>query len=154
MATRRNDARLAEAGALRDWCQAILSFLRELGLASDIADEFGQVVENALAERNVRGLRMVAKDLQEWVRGLPMNQQAQLEERLNLQFGRGIRSETDKDQREVAHILERGVIADEDEYRLLVARAEAVHADKARATELERINELLARTAREGRRFS
>lgn len=143
MAKKDGSDRLAEATQLRDWCLAILCFISELAPSSPFFAQAQQGIEAAFEKRDVRGLRIAAKDLAEWTRDLPVDQQAKLEQILVSRFGRGLRAEAEKNQHELERILRRGTIENEDEFRLLSSRADEIHADKSKAGELEQINRLL-----------
>lgn len=137
----RRDAELEE---LRDRSLVILRFISEVAPSSPFFAEAQQGIEAAFEKRDVRGLRIAAKDLVEWTRDLPVDQQAKLEQILVSRFGRGLRAEAEKDQRELQRILKRGSIESEDEFRLLSSHADEIYADKLKAGELEQINRLLA----------
>jgi hypothetical protein len=143
MAKKDRSDRLVEATQLRDWCLAILCFISELAPSSPFFAQAQQGIEAAFEKRDVRGLKIAAKDLVEWTRDLPVDQQAKLDQLLVSRFGRGLRTEAEKDQRELQRILRRGTIENEDEFRLLSSRADEIYADKSKAGELEQINRLL-----------
>jgi len=143
MAKKDSRDQLGEATELRDWCLAILGFFGELEPSSPFLAQYLQAIEAGFEGRDLRGLRIVAKDFAEWARDLPADQQSKLEQLLVPRFGRGLRSEAQKDQRERQRILKRGSIESEDEFRLLSSRADEIYADKSKAGELEQINHLL-----------
>ena len=105
--------------------------------------EMEEAIERAFERRDLRGLRMVARDLAEWASDLSPEQQEQLDEQLRAQLGRGLRDVRQDTQKEIARILRRGQIDTADECRLLIARADEIYADKSKAGELEQINRLL-----------
>jgi hypothetical protein len=135
--------RLEDATMLRDWCLSLLRFIGELAPSSPFFTQAQQGIMVAFEKLDVNGLRIAAKDLEEWARDLPVDQQAKLDQFLVARFGRGLRAEAEKDRREMRRILKRGSIEGEDEYRLLSSRADEIRADNSKARELEQINRLL-----------
>lgn len=144
MVSRDRADSVAEATQLRDWCLTILRFISELAPSSPFFAQAQQGIGAAFEMRDVRGLRIAAKDLLDWTRDLPVDQQAQLDQLLFSRFGRGLKAEGKRNRRELQRILRRGTIENEDEFRLLTSRADEIYADKAKAGELEQINRLLA----------
>jgi len=102
-----------------------------------------EVIHQAFERRDLRGLRMVARDVAEWATDLSPEQQQQLDALLVSRFGRGLKDQRKDVEREIARILRRGQIETEGEYRLLMARVDEIYADESKAEELEQINRLL-----------
>ena len=132
-----------EVEQLRNWCLTIVRFIGERG-ASDLFRELENAINKGAERGSLRGLKIVAGDLREMAGGLNAQDQEKLDAIMLERFGRGLREENRMFQREVARILKRGAIKDPDEYRLLVARADEIHADDSKRGEFDRINELFA----------
>lgn len=119
-----------ELELLRDWSVAILEFtitrLNDSNLRGVFQDMIVQT-HRALENRNRRGLREIAADLLESADGLSTEDQIELDEILREKTGRGLFQEIRNVDKRISLILERGRIANEDEYRLLVARASDVN---------------------------
>ena len=141
--TKKEGARLQETAQLRDWCVAILHFIRDVAPPAPFFGQFQQAIEAAFERRDLKGLRMVSTDLVEWTQDLAVDQRASLDQLLVSRFGRGLVREAEQNQRRLSRILRRGTIETEDEFRLLSSRADEIHADDSKAGELERINRLL-----------
>jgi hypothetical protein len=143
MARSMGSQREAEMRELRDWCVAILHAIGQFDPTGSYS-QAEQGVEAAFQRGDLRGLKMVARDVQEWATALSPADQQKLDQALRSRFGHGLAERADDAYREVAQILKRGQIDTQDEYRLLRIRVEAIHADESKRAELEKINELLA----------
>jgi hypothetical protein len=140
---KQKGSRGEELQDLRDWCVAIIRFMGELS-PSDLFAQTEDAINAAFDRGDLRGLKMVSKDVGEWATGLASSDQKKLDEALRSQFGRGLREDVRAVRDEVARILKRGTIGGEEEYRLLSSRADEIYADDSKQSELKRINALLA----------
>lgn len=86
---------------------------------------------------------MVLRDSLEMVQGFSSEDQRDLDARLIAQTGRSLFEMGRDTRRQVARVLKRGKIESGDEYRLLTARAEEIHAKRSKKQELDAINGLL-----------
>jgi hypothetical protein len=129
---------------LKAWCLAIVRFLRELDTSPSLYSQLEEAIEAAFERGDLRGLKMVSRDLEEWAMGLPSASQRQLNNMLHARFGIELAVIARQRAREVARILKRGAIADEDEYRLLSTRADQIYADASKRDELDSIDRLMA----------
>jgi hypothetical protein len=102
-----------------------------------------KAVDAALGRSDLRGLKMVRRDLTEWVRGLSGGEVAKLDALLRAQFGEGLTDEAKAQRKEVQNIVRRGCIETDDEYRLLVSYLDEIYRDPSRKEEVEAINALL-----------
>jgi len=139
---RNSKKRTTELLALRDRCLAITRFLAEAGVGEVIATEMRAAIQAAFERGDLRSLKMVSRDLNEWANGMPPATIARLDAILRSELGEDPRG-TESEARDLARILHRGTIEDEDEYRLLTRRLEEIYADGWKGGELEKINELL-----------
>lgn len=143
MSSARRSSHTEEPAQLRDWCTAIVRFMASVSAPAPLFREM-EAIERAFERRDLRGLRMVARDLAEWASDLSPEHQEQLDGQLLAQLGRGLRGARQDAQNEVSRILRRGQIDTADECRLLMSRADEIYADDSKRAELERINALLA----------
>lgn len=132
-----------EARRLRDWCVAIVKFMGEAS-PSELLGQTESAINYAFERRDLRGLRVVSKDIAQWVQGMTSKDQERLDDVLRTQFGRGLLENTCEVRKEIARVLTRGSIANEAEYRLLADRVDDIYADKSSRRELEKINAVLA----------
>lgn len=140
---RTSQDRTAELSALRDRCVAIVRFIAELGDPGDLFAQTEEAIHAAFERGDLRGLKMVSKDVDEWAKALSSSQRAKLDDVLRSRFGAECRN-AKEEARELARILQRGTITDREEYSLLSRRADEICADGSKSGELEKINELLA----------
>jgi hypothetical protein len=70
---------LAEATLLRDWCLEVLSFLQRPGPPSPTITGLKHSTETAFAEKDIRRLKAMRKDLAVWARELPEDAYAALD---------------------------------------------------------------------------
>lgn len=143
MPRKRSSSHTEEPLQLRDWCTAIVRFMASVSEPAPLFREMEEAIERAFERRDLRGLRMIARDVAEWASDLSPEHQEQLDEQLLAQLGRGLRDARQDTQKEVSRILRRGQIDTADECRLLMSRADEIYGDDSKRAELERINALL-----------
>lgn len=142
MAKKLNEDQLKELDQLKEWCSTVIKFILENGPAGNtMLMQYEAVINSSYQKKDIRGLRMVAKDTKEWAKGLIESDKNKLNEILESKFGSGLNGEVDK--KNVTQILKKGKIITEDEYRLLLNRVEEIHTDPSKKEEVEMINLLL-----------
>lgn len=135
-------ARAAEVKRLRAWCVAVLESMRDMHPDdAGFLREFQRVVERCTT---VRELRQVSRDLLEWAKELSSRERDAIDRRLKAAFGKGPDAGVANEAAALARISRRGRIANEDEYRLVLARVDEIYADKRHRDELKSLNALLA----------
>ena len=146
MATRKrhSEKNSDELNFLAEWSRVILAFIGEITSEPGLLRSFEAGVDRSVERRDLRGLRMMSKDLTEWARSLSVRDQEKLDQLLRARFGHGLSEAAEDARGEINRILRRGQIDTQDEYRLLMSRAEEIYADDSKAGELEQINRLLA----------
>src|SRR5215207_5108790 len=93
MARKPSEEKGRELTALRDWCLAVLNFIRDIDPTSpnNPPHRLHSVAENsieaAFRRADLRGLKIVSRDLQEWVGGFPVSIQSKLDSVLRARFG-------------------------------------------------------------------
>ncbi|MFZ6664176.1 hypothetical protein [Peijinzhouia sedimentorum] len=142
MAKKIKEDQLKELYYLKEWCSSVVKFILEQSpVGGDMLMQYDIVINSSYQKQDIRGLRMVAKDVMEWAKGLSESDKSKLDEVLESKFGSGLNGEIEK--KNVAQILKRGKITTEDEYRLLLNRIEEIHTDPSKNEEVERVNLLL-----------
>ncbi|MFC2187425.1 hypothetical protein ACFCT7_08915 [Fulvivirgaceae bacterium LMO-SS25] len=142
MAKKIKEDQLNELYYLKEWCSSVVKFILEQSpVGGDMLMQYDIVINSSYQKQDIRGLRMVAKDVMEWAKGLSESDKSKLDEVLESKFGSGLNGEIEK--KNVAQILKRGKITTEDEYRLLLNRIEEIHTDPSKNEEVERVNLLL-----------
>lgn len=133
-----------ELAALRDRALTILHFLEtQLPPGNDrrLFEDIEGVIARTYQSHRQKGMLMVVRELEEWARGLSEDKRAELEQLLVDR--RDVVGE--RDSSHLASVLERGRIVTKEEYAVLLTRADALFDQPDRASELRRIDELLAR---------
>jgi hypothetical protein len=129
---------------LAAWCELVIRFLHEKYRSTP--DELESALSGTCAGRqevNLRGLRMVCRDLNEDIRDLPESLRSELDEVLVARFGHGIERGKQTLERQARKILRAGKIRKADEYRILESWLETMLSDPSKSAEIERINALL-----------
>jgi hypothetical protein len=138
-----------ELKRMADWCRIVIRFKTadrpgRSPAEAAIDSEYEKVLDATLARSDLRGLKMLRRDLTEWARGLPHRYVAELDALLRAQFGEGLTEEAKAQRKEVQDIVRRGYIETNDEYRLLVSYMDEIYSDPSRQEEAKAINALLA----------
>lgn len=145
MARRKlNEQQMEELNKLRDRCTLVLGFINRLGELGDLARQFDEVIQEAHATQNLRGLRILRRDLDEWSKDLSEDEQVELETMLRVQLQVDPEQEHAADIAELRQIEGRGRIRNEREYRLVQARVEELRMLSDGAGEIQRLDVLLA----------
>jgi len=143
MGTNISGKKSKELEYLRDWCLTILDFLISKSGESPIFSQTKEVVTDTFKGKNLRGLRYCKKDINEWAKGLSPSNVSELNSLLDEKFSVNLEKEDDKSAKIIKQILQRGVINNEDEYRLLLTKVDAFCADDSKKDEVEALNKLL-----------
>jgi hypothetical protein len=145
MAGRRNKPSSKELEALADWSRTVLRFIAGMTPTPTKSRflDYENVVDSALARGDLKGLRTIRRDCAEWAKGLPAEATVKLDALLRSRLGHGLTDEAKAELKEVQAILARGRIETEEEYLLLVGRADEIHANDRLKDELEAIGVLL-----------
>lgn len=119
-------AHLKELIALRSRCLMIVDFAHEHSGLGELADEMRKVVENSYATQDLKGLRMVVRDLEEMADGLSPRTKAELDRRLEAELGIDMKAERAMDKLTIEAMVSRGKIRNEREYRMALAFLDSV----------------------------
>jgi hypothetical protein len=131
-----------ELAALRERSKTIIRFLDKKVPGSRFLKQLEAVIDAAFQRKDLRGLRLVSRDVVEWATDQSPGIQGELDELLRERLGCGLR---DLNQgRIIARILKRGRVANLDEYELLLHHADDIYTDVGKRSELEKVNQLLA----------
>jgi hypothetical protein len=145
MAARKLNAnQIQEVRSLRDRCILVLRFLNRRGELGDQFGQFEEVIHRSYENEDLRGLRLLRREFDDWSKDLGAEEQLELETLLRVELGVDVDEEHATDLTQVRQIEARGRIRNEREYRLVQARLEELHASSADTTEAERLAALLA----------
>ena len=131
-----------EIDELADWCELVTHFIFG-DCDPEMLDLAQSGTRKARERRDLRGLRMVYRDLNESIRDLSGQPKADLDAILIARFGHGIERGKQMLERQARKILQSGKIRKADEYRILESWLETLLSDPSKTAEIERINALL-----------
>jgi len=144
MKKKLNVEQLKELHLLKEKCSIILKTIFEDSPADiSMLDQYEKVINACCQKNDIKGLRMVAKDIEEWTKGLDQAKKDKIDEKLKLKFNIG--SSIDEEERNVSRILKNGKINTDSEYRLMINWVEVIYADQSKKDELNKINFLLSK---------
>ena len=103
-----------------------------------------QVFEKEFENQNLIGLRHANKDMNNWLREMPIKDAMELGEILKKELGEDIELIEKKRLKAIDKILKRGKINNLDEYKLLHTRVEEIYDKPDKIVELEQMNNLLS----------
>jgi hypothetical protein len=138
---------LKELRELRDRCLALYDYVTAHANLGPLGSQIRDTVENAYASQDLRGLRRIKRDFDEWSRSLPDERQQELAQLLEARLAVDLRGESQANEEEVRGILARGRIRNEREYRLVSSFIEDLLERPGHRGEVSALNELLARYA-------
>lgn len=140
MADRSGKGKAEELALLTNQCRTILSFAESKGMPVGLE----AVLDETVKRGDLRGVRALASDLFEMVKGLREAEQCQIHEELLKTSRVGLPEIARKIERHISKIRKRGRIVGEEEYRLLLERVESIHSDSERREEVSELNRMLA----------
>jgi hypothetical protein len=145
---------MRELDELSEWCVLLTRAQFDFAVAnhSGADDQFFRemlelkldAIERTKARLDLRGLRMIYRDVNEMARGLAATHRGELDRRLRERFGRGLESGQRDLELRAGKILKRGKINNAEEYRTLEGWFDAILHDPSMQNEAGRINALLA----------
>jgi len=145
MAKILNEKQIKELFHTKDWCLTILDFIISRNKHLPELNIFVELINNAYDEQNLRGMRYVIKDINEWAKGMPQSDFVDLNTILQDKFGEDLIISANRDFSKVNQVIRKGKISSDDEYRLLLSRVDEIYNDKSKQNEVSILNKLLAR---------
>jgi hypothetical protein len=143
-----------ELDDLAGWCEFIETYLHDrILMTHELSDsEFFEtsykwkveILQQVRVEENLRGMRMVFRDMNEELRGLSGSLRNELNSALRDRFGHGLERGDRQLARQARSILKRGKISTAEQSRILETRLSAIIDDDSSSEEVEQINALLA----------
>lgn len=139
-----NDIQQKELHHIKDWCLTILNFMIEKSGDNPLFQQFKNIIVETHEKQNLKGLRHVIKDVNEWAKGLSKSDFDELNNLLNRKFEKDLIKEDTKISNKISQVLKKGKISNEEEYRMLLNRVEEIYADESKKEEVKSFNKLLA----------
>ncbi|OJV35346.1 MAG: hypothetical protein BGO33_08735 [Bacteroidia bacterium 43-41] len=133
---------LEELTFLKEWNETIINFLI-LKSKDNSLDIFHQIITETFNKSDLRGMRMIYKDLNEGANDLPLMELNELNQLLSKKFGRNLTEYNNKNLAKIKRIVKKGNISNEEEYRLILNRVEEIYADDTQKDETKILNMLL-----------
>jgi hypothetical protein len=134
-----SEAETKELHLLGDWISYAIDFILKSGPSHA---QFRAVVDQALKRNDLKGMKMVGKDMKEWIRGLDGDGKKNLEQALADRFG--VRFDEIKEAK-IEEIILSGKIRNKTEFSTLFEYVETHYEDAEKKRLIEQINVLLAR---------
>lgn len=129
--------------SLAEWCEFVQRYKFSRPGFEDVLEMSLDGIRRAKERRDLKGLRIVYRDLLESVRGLRPEQQAELDRQLLERFGHGLQKGHRDIEKEALRVLKRGTVNNADEYRVLEAWLNVIFEDPSKVDEANCINNLL-----------
>lgn len=126
-----------------EWAIFVAEFLESNGPTYPFSGMQKRLFEEAMQTGNLRGLKMLPKELTDTARDYPKSVQEELEDALLERFGVGLSDRMKKERVAIGVLIARGTIESDDERQLLSARAEEVRKLGIRRGELQAIERVL-----------
>lgn len=103
---------------LRKRSERIIDFMISLDPINSMLLKYKMVIQNVVKKKDLRGLRMVARDLNGWAKSLSQKEILELERILKLEFEENLSGDK-LTYNTIEKLLKTGIIQTEDEYRLV-----------------------------------
>ena len=116
-----NSERSKELAESVRWALTLIAVLEEEQGPSSFYASLRTAIEQARNSGDLRGIRLMQRDLVDGARALTPATQSRIDSELKLRLGQGLADKNIEIAAEVAEILRRGRVRDDDECRLLVA---------------------------------
>lgn len=133
-----------EAVELARWCSAIAEFMAQLGPHTELDNEMKSAIQRCLERDDLKGLKTMSRDLVEWSSALNDAQRLSLDDELIQKFGAGLDNALAVQLDQLRGIRKRGVVRNDQEYRVVMSRVEAIYDQQEQADEVSELNTLLA----------
>jgi hypothetical protein len=127
---------------VRDRLLLIIGFLESVQ-DFPAAEQFREIIQDAAGKGNLRGLRLLSRDVEAMAATLAPHERDGLEALLESRLGIDRDAERAQMRESVAHALRRGSVASEKERRRLEEYAEMLEATGGDAKELAEVRRLL-----------
>lgn len=110
--------KLKELEYLRNRSICIIDFMLKENSGDPMLTQYRQIIENAYNEINLRGMKILSRDINAWAKGLPQKQIKELEVLLASKFAEDLSG--DKTTHEtIRQLLKKGKVSNEEEYRIV-----------------------------------
>lgn len=137
-----NQNKLEELTFLKEWNETIVRFF-VLKSKDNSLEIFHQIINETFNKSDLKGMRMIYKDLNEGANDLPLIEFNELNQQLSQKFGTDLTECNNKNLTIIKQIVKKGNINNDEEYRLILNRVEEIYADDNQKEKTEILNMLL-----------
>ncbi|GHT77322.1 hypothetical protein AGMMS50262_18010 [Bacteroidia bacterium] len=139
-----NEKQLQELNHINDWCLTILNFMiKKYGEHTSLT-MFKDVINDGYNTKNLRGMRSVYRDTNEWGKGLnTLADTEELNQVLYAKFSEDLNTCSGRDAQKIKRIVRRGKISTENEFRLVLGRVDEIYTDDTKKEEIKILNKML-----------
>jgi hypothetical protein len=132
---------LKELDRLKDWSLTILRFINTKTPSGSMnyVGKFEEVVTQTYDKKDLRGMKLLFKDVIAWSKDLEKEQITELNKIIRKKFGEDLYYSHKK----IEEILSKAVIENLAEYKLLFDYFEEINSDESRNDEISRVNRLI-----------
>lgn len=110
--------RINELEYLSKRSKLIVDFIISKNPQDPILHQYKTIIENAVKKKDLRGMRIIARDTNAWAKGLSQKEIIELEEKLFSEFKENLSGDK-VTHKTIDELLTRGTIQTEDEYRII-----------------------------------
>ncbi|MFD2602046.1 hypothetical protein [Flavobacterium suzhouense] len=144
MAKKLTEAQLQELNHIYEWSLTIVNYMITKYPNSNFK-MLKEAICDGFEKQNLRGMRYVYSDMNEMATMTSKKEElTEINALIKEKFGFDFSLVNKKDIQKVKRILKKGKIANADEYRFLLSRADAIYDNKDYLEELNAINTLLS----------
>lgn len=138
-----NDKQTTELSHINEWCLTIIDFMIVKYGETPGLLMIKDPIKEAYLSQNLKGMRCVLNDINEWAKGLPLSDINELNILLQNKFGEDLQTVTKQHQIKIAQILKKGKISNENEYRLVLGHVDEIYNDSSKKNVVDSLNKLL-----------
>ena len=136
MTRRLTTAHLEELRRLRDRAVLTIDFVRRRSDLGEFGGQMLAVIETTFAKQDLRGLRVLSRDVTELAQGMAPQDVKELESLMARELGVDLPAEAETENQEILAIASRGRIRNEREHRLVAEYLDRASADSEPALRL------------------
>ena len=142
MKRKNNQKKIEELTFLKEWNETIIKFFI-LKSKDNSLEVFHQIINETFNKSDLRGMRMIYKDLNEGTNDLPLIEFNESNQLLSQKFGTDLTECNIKNLTKIKQIVKKGNINNDEEYRLILNRVEEIYADNNQKDQTEILNMLI-----------
>lgn len=127
---------------MKEWSLTIINYLLNVETRTTTLPQFIQIINETAENGNIRGMRMIYRDVNEMAASLRSSDLIELNNLLKKKFGEDLNSKEDLSK--IQKILKKNVISNETEFRLVLGYVDANFQNDDQKAFIDSLNKLLA----------